>query len=229
MKFCIFAQAFLPRIEISVNLLPKAKLQCLNKDQSRICPLSHTSVRGAYHSMKISCTIGNILFFLRKIPKNPSVWKRDTPFAFVLCRGAGIIYALLRSTGIKTIETNLIPKILYGCETWTNITKQQIDKLEKIQKDALQRIVTIHRTTSRFGLYLECGILPIENRIIIRKLMYLKKILNMSDRRLVKIVYNEHKRLGMTKCWCNEVWTIIKNLGITKSEHHICIMAKKEL
>ena len=44
--------------------------------------------------------------------------------------------------GIKIIETILIPKILYGCETWTNITKQQIDKLEKIQKDALQRIFT---------------------------------------------------------------------------------------
>ena len=58
--------------------------------------------------------------------------------------------------GIKISETILIPKILCGCETWTNITKQQIDKLEKIQKDALQRIFTIPRTTSRFGLYFEC-------------------------------------------------------------------------
>ena len=117
-----------------------------------------------------------------------------------------------------------LSRILYGCETWTNITKQQIDKLEKIQKDALQRIFTIPRTTSRFGLYFECGSLPIEQRIIIRKLMYLKKILNMPDSRSVKIVYNEQKRLGMTKCWCNEVWTIIKNLGMTISEkpykHH---------
>ena len=32
--------------------------------------------------------------------------------------------------------------------------------------------------------------------------MYLKNILNMPDSRLVKIVYNEQKRLGMTKCWC---------------------------
>ena len=32
----------------------------------------------------------------------------------------------------------------------------------------------------------------------------------------------------MTKCWCNEVWTIIKNLGITTSENHISIIAKKE-
>ena len=84
--------------------------------------------------------------------------------------------------GIKIIETILIPKILYGCETWTNVTKQQIDKLEKIQKDAIQRIFTIPRTTSRFGLYFECGILPIEYRIIIRKLMYLKKILNMPSK-----------------------------------------------
>ena len=50
----------------------------------------------------------------------------------------------------------------------------------------------------------------------------------MPDSRLVKIVYNEQKRLGMTKCWWNEVWTIIKNLGITINENHISIMTKKE-
>ena len=32
----------------------------------------------------------------------------------------------------------------------------------------------------------------------------------------------------MTKCWCNEVWAIIKNLGITTSEIHTSIMTKKE-
>ena len=58
--------------------------------------------------------------------------------------------------------------------------------------------------------------------------MYLKKILNMPDSRLVKIVYNEQKRLGMTKCWWNEVWTIIKNLGITINENHVSIMTKTE-
>ena len=57
--------------------------------------------------------------------------------------------------------------------------------------------------------------------------MYLKKMLNMPDSRLVKIVYNEQKRLGMTKCLCNEVWTIIENLGITISENHTSIMTKK--
>ena len=47
-----------------------------------------------------------------------------------------------------------------------------------------------------FGLYSECGILMIEHRIIMRKLLYLEKILNMPDSRLVRMVYNEQKRLG---------------------------------
>ena len=33
----------------------------------------------------------------------------------------------------------------------------------------------------------------------------------------------------MTKCWCNEVWTIIKNLEIRTSENHISIMTKKRM
>ena len=31
---------------------------------------------------------------------------------------------------LKLIETILIPKILYGCEIWTNISKQQLNTLE---------------------------------------------------------------------------------------------------
>ena len=38
---------------------------------------------------------------------------------------------------IKLIESILIPKILYGCETWTNVSKQQLKILEKIPKDAV--------------------------------------------------------------------------------------------
>ena len=193
-------------IKVNLNNLPMkqtAKYKYLGNIVNEKCNLDDT--------INDKCNSGNkIIYEMVTLLKNP------------------VLNANRIEVGIKIIETILIPKILYGCETWTNITKQQIDKLEKIQKDALQRIFNIPRTTSRFGLYFECGILPIEHRIIIRKLMYLKKILNMPDSRLVKIVYNEQKRLGMTKCWWNEVWTIIKNLGITINENHISIMTKKE-
>ena len=37
-------------------------------------------------------------------------------------------------TGIRLIECLLIPKILYGCECWSNISKKQLSILEEIQK-----------------------------------------------------------------------------------------------
>ena len=38
---------------------------------------------------------------------------------------------------IKLIEAILMPKVLYACETWTNLTKKQVKDLEKLQKDAV--------------------------------------------------------------------------------------------
>ena len=48
---------------------------------------------------------------------------------------------------LKLIESILIPKILYGCETWTNISKQRLNTLEKMQKDAVTKTNSIPSTT----------------------------------------------------------------------------------
>ena len=98
------------------------------------------------------CNSGNKIYKMVTLLKNP------------------VLNANRIDVGIKIIEAILIPKILYGCETWTNITKQQIDKLEKIQKDALQRIFTIPHRTSRFGLYFECGMPSLQSMALFNEI-----------------------------------------------------------
>ena len=76
---------------------------------------------------------------------------------------------------LKLIESILIPKILYGCETWTNISKQQLNILEKIQKDAVTKTNSIPSTTPYQGITYECGHMPIKYRIRMKRLVIPKK------------------------------------------------------
>ena len=87
----------------------------------------------------------------------------------------------------------LIPKQLYGCETWTGMSTEQLRKLEKVQKDDLTKLFALPRTTPMFSILFECGILPIEYKIKIRKLVYWHKLLNLDAKRLVKAIYDEQK------------------------------------
>ena len=74
---------------------------------------------------------------------------------------------------LKRIESILIPKILYGCETWTNISKQQLNTLEKIRKDAVTKTNSIPSTTPYQGITYECGLMPVKYRIKMKRLVYL--------------------------------------------------------
>ena len=67
---------------------------------------------------------------------------------------------------IKLIECILIPKILYGYETWSKIPKKQMKKLESIQKDAVTICNGLPASTPYQGLIYECGLKPMKYRII---------------------------------------------------------------
>ena len=129
---------------------------------------------------------------------------------------------------LKLIETILIPKILYGCETWTNISKQQLKTLEKMQKDAVTKTNSIPSTTPYQGITYECGLMPITYRIKMKRLVYLRKMIKMKDSRLTKKVYKEQKRLNLNNCWNSEIKNDLKELNINISEKQIGKLTSKE-
>ena len=108
------------------------------------------------------------------------------------------------------------------------MSKQQLCKLEKIQKDVLTKLFALPRTTPLFGLLFESGMLPIAYKIKIRKLVYWHKLLNFDETRLVKTIYNEQKRMGLKDCWYSEICNISSELSIHLSETEISNLKEKE-
>ena len=126
------------------------------------------------------------------------------------------------------IEAILIPKVLYACETWTNVTNKQIKSLEKLQKDAVTIINSLPQSTPYDGIVLECGLMPMEFRIKEKRLMYFHKVLNMKESRLTKIVYEEQKRLNFPNCWYKEVNSDIKMIDVNLKEYQIKNLTKEQ-
>ena len=64
-------------------------------------------------------------------------------------------------------QSIFIPRLIYNCETWTNITSKDYASLRKSQLSFLRRALELPRSVPTAALYLELGILPIKCEIAI--------------------------------------------------------------
>ena len=63
------------------------------------------------------------------------------------------------------------------------MSKQRLNTLEKIQKDAVTKTNSIPRKTPYQGITYECGLMPITHRIKMKRLVYLRKMIKIKDSR----------------------------------------------
>ena len=72
-----------------------------------------------------------------------------------------------------------LPAIICNCQSWSNITMNDINCLSKVQIKFLKRVFRVPVTTPNAFVYLELGVLPIIYEIHKRQIRYLHKILNL--------------------------------------------------
>ena len=72
---------------------------------------------------------------------------------------------------LTIMETMIMPTILNNTETWTNKTKQEMEIIEKMQKDILTSLFHLPISAPYWGVLEESGSWPMASRIFYRKLM----------------------------------------------------------
>ena len=112
-------------------------------------------------------------------------------------------YALM--TRIRIYKTVAIPSIFYNVETWSHISKKEIDELEKIQSTILKKICEQRKTTPYIGLLSELGIWPIEKLIEYRKIMLLHNIMSGGGERLIREIIDDQLINTYKRCWVEQV------------------------
>ena len=118
------------------------------------------------------------------------------------------------ATGMKLREAMLVNGILFNSEIWYGVKECDITKLEKVDEYLLKGILKAHSKTSRAGLYLESGCIPLRFILKKRSVMYLYHILNRKSTELIRKVYEAQKRAPVKDDWVEQVENDLKELEI---------------
>ena len=125
-----------------------------------------------------------------------------------------------------------LPRLVYNCEAWTNLTCKDYSCLENVQKNFLRHVMEVPKSTPTSGLFLEMGILPVQFVIEVRQLMFLKKIIARDPSDHVKEVYLEMLKYPGENNWANNVLDLrckynlpqkdenVNNLTMARLENH---------
>ena len=72
-----------------------------------------------------------------------------------------------------------VPTILYGCEVWNNLSLTESLKLDRFQRHVAKRIQGFPMRTRTDICESMLGIYPISSEVIIRKMLFLHKLLSL--------------------------------------------------
>ncbi len=99
--------------------------------------------------------------------------------------------------------------VLFNSETWNNLTVKNLEKLSSIQMKYLKRMLHCPRGTSNSFILLELGLLPIEDELAIRQLMFLHHIIKLPDEDAVKKVFEQQGSYPFEENWRKHIFSVL--------------------
>ena len=106
---------------------------------------------------------------------------------------------------ITMYQSVFLPRLIYKCESWSNLTQKDISNLQDPQSIFLRRVMEVPKSTPIAALFLELGILPIQYEIEKRQLVFLKRILDRENDDPIKMSCHEMLKYQAERNWANNV------------------------
>ena len=119
-----------------------------------------------------------------------------------------------------------LPRLLYNCEAWPNLSKNGIKSLQASQLSYLRCVMEVTKSTPVAALYLELGILPVKYEIEIKQLLFLKRILNKDP---ALLSYQEMLKFGSEANWANNILGLRQAYNFPFNDANIKCMALTRL
>ena len=107
-----------------------------------------------------------------------------------LCKGINMGNKQIESM-LLLYKTVFIPRLIYKCDAWSNLTPKNYLTLQTSQLTYLRNVPEVSKATAIAAMYLELGILPVRYEIEMRQLMFLKCILDKKHDDPCLLTYNE--------------------------------------
>ena len=71
-------------------------------------------------------------------------------------------------------KTVFIPRLIYNCEAWSDLTPKDYLTLQASQLTFLRNVLEVSKATPIAAMYLEFGIMPVRYEIEMRQLLFLE-------------------------------------------------------
>ena len=114
----------------------------------------------------------------------------------------------------KVYETVVVPTLFANTETWSNVTENELNELEKMQYKILREIYEQPQSTPYWGIIAESGIWPVAHRIEYKKIMLFHSIINSEEKRLIKEIIEDQLRSPYGLCWTKSIVNICNKYNI---------------
>ena len=111
-------------------------------------------------------------------------------------------------------ESLFINAMLWNIESWYNVTENEIDELEKIDRILLKKILNVPISTPSTLLYLELGVLNIKTIIQGRRIIYLRYIMTRNEDDLLQRFFRAQCRKPSVNDWSETVKNDIEELDL---------------
>jgi hypothetical protein len=98
--------------------------------------------------------------------------------------------------GLDIWELAIVPSLINNCSTWTQISTESIDKLNKLQYTFLQMLFAVSQSCPKPVLCWDTATILMQVRIQKSKLALLHHIKNLDESSLAKQIFNEQKSEG---------------------------------
>jgi len=129
--------------------------------------------------------------------------------------------------GIKLAHACLDSKLLYNAETWLHTNKNDIKKLENIQNHFYKRLLGVPTGTPNIAITEELGIMSMEYKVDVKKLLEYHRILQMNNTRLPKTVCVQARQLGARNV-LDEGQRIMEKHNMKYDEVKVCDMTRNQ-
>ena len=123
--------------------------------------------------------------------------------------------------GMALRDAWFINGVLYNSEVWGSYAEKHIDCLEVIDHMILKTVLGAQAKVTVETLYQETGAMSVKHVIAVRRMLYLKTILDREEHEITKQVYYAMKKKPYKGDWYNLVKADFEKTGIELNEDFI--------
>ena len=129
------------------------------------------------------------------------------------------------SSGLDIFNLAILPAFIYNAETWLDLPKQTLERLETLQNTLLRCLLGVPVSAPTPALHWDVGQLSMEHKVNVKKLTFSHYLSNLDDSVLAKEIFTIQKELKFPG-FLPEIQNLIEFYDLPNIIDENCVLTK---